>query len=248
MQQRSGALALLACAALLIGGAHAAAEQATDHYLTNMPGPGAVTTAFVFPTFPEKSFPAGKMADVVLGFRNEGSETYNVTMIAGSLNSPVDFNVHVQNFTHMGYGQVVKPGEEVSLEYKFLPDPRLEPRDFVVALTVFYVDGSGKWYTSTFFNQTVNIVEVKKLVDWELLFLIVLFATGIAGVVYAAYAYVVSLGWLKSQKKRRTTSRSKEPVAPMSAEDQQDWVKGTPYDSFLKNKEKAATKRATRAS
>ncbi len=80
------------------------------------------------------------------------------------------------------YGQPVAPGEEVSLEYKFLPDPRLEPRDFVVALTAFYVDSQGKWYSSTFFNQTVNIVEVKKLVDWELLFLIVLFAAGIAGI------------------------------------------------------------------
>jgi hypothetical protein len=43
-------------------------------------------------------------------------------------------------------------------------------------LTAFYSDSQGNWYSSTFFNQTVNIVEVNKLVDWELLFLILLFA------------------------------------------------------------------------
>ncbi len=187
-------------------------------------------------------------ADVVLGLRNEGSETYNISMIAGSLNSPVDFSVFVQNFTQMvsrisfegpgvhpaglvcqisgpsvqdtvlvrlssahnvpdmtdkqrvvkigvrcqrgcsgfgrahtqGYGQTVAPGEEISLEYKFQPDPRLEPRDFIVSLTAFYSDSKGQWYSSTFFNETVNIVEVKKLIDWELLFLILLFTAGLA--------------------------------------------------------------------
>jgi hypothetical protein len=39
--------------------------------------------------------------DVVLGIRNEGSQTYNVTMIAGSLNSPAEFKLYVQNFTQI---------------------------------------------------------------------------------------------------------------------------------------------------
>lgn len=74
------------------------------------------------------------------------------------------------------------PGEELSLEYKFLPDGRLEPRDFVVALTMFYSDSSNKWYSTTFFNQTIEIVEVKKLIDWELLFMFALFGAAIGGI------------------------------------------------------------------
>ena len=37
--------------------------------------------------------------NVVLGFHNEATEAYNVTAIMGSLNSPTDFAIHVQNFT-----------------------------------------------------------------------------------------------------------------------------------------------------
>lgn len=242
------ALALLAFGVLAVARVATAQSAADVHFLTNMPPAGSVSTGFVFPTYPTKAFPAGKMADVVLGIRNEGSETYNISMIAGSLNSPVDFNVHLQNFTQLGYGQVIKPGEELSLEYKFLPDPRLEPRDFIVALTAFYVDSQGKWYSSTFFNETINIVEVKKIVDWELLFLILLFAIGISGIAYGVYAYTVSVGWVKSQKKRTRSRRPAGEAPPvMSAEDQQDWIKGTPYDNFAKNKAKAASKRASTA-
>jgi hypothetical protein len=90
-----------------------------------------------------------------------------------------------------GYGVLLAPGQEVSLEYKFFPDPRLEPRDFSVALSVLYrtlakPSSAGKdddldgvsWHSHTFFNQTVQIVEVKKLIDWELLGLLGIFGAG----------------------------------------------------------------------
>lgn len=216
-----------------------------SHPLTNMPAAGEITTGFLLPTYPEKKFPAGKLVDVVVGIRNDGSETYNLTMIAGSLNSPADFNLHVQNFSNIGYGQMLAPGEEVSLEYKFFPDGRLEPRDFTVALTVFYGDAAGGWYSSTFFNETINIVEVKKWVDWELLGLVGLFAVAASGLGYAAYSYVVSMGWLKPQKKRARKARPAGERAPaMTSEDHDDWVKGTPYDDFRKRTAKAASAKA----
>jgi hypothetical protein len=177
------------------------------------------------------------------------------------------------------------------VEYKFLPDPRVEPRDWTIALTAFYSDSQGNWYSSTFFNQTVNIVEVKKLVDWELLFLIVLFAgaLGFGGEVilcaapaiirlaasrcsscgskeagahgipqghmmvdmacmpwtfvlaaWKLYNAVASLGWVRNPKKRSRSRRAagSEPVV-MTAEDHEEWVKGTPYDTFRKRTAKA---------
>jgi len=188
-----------------------------------------VQTAFVLPTFSDKKFPAGKMVDVVVGLHNEGSEAYNISLITGSLNSPADFSLHVQNFTLSGYGEVVAPGEEASLTYKFVPDARLSPRDFVVALTAFYTDTQGQWYSTTFFNQTVDIVEQKKLVDWELIMLAGMFAGGLALIAWGLHSYVVSKGWLKPQKKKKKVVVSKQaPVDP------DEWVKGTPYDSFRK--------------
>jgi len=38
--------------------------------------------------------------EVVLGFHNEATMAYNVTAIMGSLNSPMDFSIFVQNFTN----------------------------------------------------------------------------------------------------------------------------------------------------
>ena len=41
------------------------------------------------------------------------------------------------------YFEIVKPGEEVSVEYMFTPNPLLTPTEFTVALTVFYEDLKG---------------------------------------------------------------------------------------------------------
>ena len=56
----------------------------------------------------------------------------------GSINSPIDFGIYVQNFTYQEYGRVSNPGSQMTLKYGMTPDPALHPRDFTVALTVFY--------------------------------------------------------------------------------------------------------------
>jgi len=68
------------------------------------------------------------------------------------------------------------------LSYKFMPDHRLEPRDFVVALTVFYHDGTGQYFSNTFFNQTIEIVEIKKIFDYELISMFMILAGIAAGI------------------------------------------------------------------
>jgi hypothetical protein len=71
--------------------------------------------------------------------------------------------------------------------------------------------------------------------------------------VYFVYSYVANMGWFKSvvgsSKKGRSGSRkglagggsggaggAAGAVPVMTAEQQQDWVKGTPYDSFVKQR------------
>lgn len=197
-----------------------------------------MVSAVLLPGYADKKFPAGKLVDVVVGLHNEASsEAYNISFIAGSLNSPADFSLHVQNFTMMPYGEVIGPGEEASFTYKFVPDARLSPRDFVVALTAFYSDSRGQWYSSTFFNQTIDIVEVKKVFDWELISLVGLFAACLMGSAYVLYLWVVSKGWLKPQKKRskRTAPVNKQP--DQQSKEQEEWIKGSPYDIHCKKQQ-----------
>jgi hypothetical protein len=73
------------------------------------------------------------------------------------------------------YFTPLAPGAEASLEYKFRADPILgstPAREFQVALHLLY-EVDGQYYSSTFFNQTVDISEAPRLVDADLIWLAV---------------------------------------------------------------------------
>lgn len=225
-------LALALCAVLAV--AHVSAQ----HPLSNLPPPGLVTTGSFFPEHPTKQFVAGKEVKCVLGIHNDASEAYNITAILGSLNSPADFRLYVQNFTENVFHSDLPAGAETSVEYTFMPDPRLEPRDFVVALTVVYHDNKGSYFSNTFFNSTVEIVGEKKLVDWELIQLFVMLGGLAAGALYLAFTFAEPyLGAIGIKSKRR--SRKVDTSTP---DDADEWVKGSHYDNLKKRK--AASKRA----
>lgn len=225
-------LLLLACA---IVGSYA--QQ--PHPLSVLPGPGDITTGFFFPDHPTKKFTAGKPVTVVLGVHNDASEAYNVTAILGSLNSPMDFRMYIQNFTQSVYLQVIPPGEDLTFEYTFNPDYRLEPRDFTVALTVVYHNEKEQFFSNTFFNETIEIVEEPKLIDYEMISLVVLLAAIAGGAVYLAYNSAVSqlqsMGIMKKTKKTKVESAGRP-------DDDDEWIKGTDYDAFRKKKLAEKTK------
>ncbi|KAG1674966.1 hypothetical protein FOA52_014761 [Chlamydomonas sp. UWO 241] len=214
----------------------AVAQVYAAHPLSNLPAPGLVTVGSFFPDQPNKHFVAGKPVKCVLGIHNDAAVAYNVTAIVGSLNSPGDFKLYIQNFTENVFHADLAPGAEISLEYRFQPDARIEPRDFVVALTVLYHDNKGKYFSSTFFNSTVEIVEEKKMIDWELIQLTCILAVGLAGFVYIVYSYVephlAQFGIKKRKGSRKETSKP---------DDADEWVKGSHYDN-LKKKKAAAKK------
>lgn len=162
-----------------------------------------------------------------------------MTAILGSLNSPTDFSIFVQNFTQQFYHQAVAPGKEISLDYKFVPDPRIEPRDFIVALTVFYQDTKGVYFSNTFFNQTIEIVEVKKLIDWELIFLVFFLLALAGGIGFLIYSLVApqlqSLGYM-SKKSKKTKKVDTGPKV-QTEEEAEDWLKGTNYAAFTQAKD-----------
>lgn len=58
------------------------------------------------------------------------------------------------------------------MEYGFTPNPLLTPTEFTVALTLFYEDTKGEFFSTTFFNSTIDIVEKPKLIDTDLIFML----------------------------------------------------------------------------
>lgn len=224
-------LALLAVAAAGVGAQDK--TGAYKHPLTDMPPPhDAVETAFWFPKNAKKQFPAGQVGDVAVGFHNGAAEALNISAIMGSLNSPFDFNFHVQNFSYQIYDTKLQPGEEVSLEYQFMPYGQLQPREFAMALTVFYHTDK-QLYSSTFYNGTVDITEPASLIDSQLIFLY-LMALGIAAAIgYAVFSYLASMGLVKKPKKK-----VKVDAGPRVDTDPSEWLKGTAYDQYQRSKAK----------
>ncbi|KAF8062638.1 ssr1 [Scenedesmus sp. PABB004] len=223
MARHAGALLALLGAALLAG-----ALGQPSELLNNLPPPGSLSTAHYFPEHPTKQFPAGDVITAVISAHNDNSKAYNLTAIVASLNSPMDFSMFIQNFTHSVYFKELPAGQEMSLEYKFRIAPQVPTRDFFVAIHLIYEDiGGGGFFSNTVFNGTVEVVEAPKLVDTEGIFMYVMIL-GTAGLVgYWAFSNASDRFGIKKAAKKRSGRAAASAAAPF---DEDEWVKGTPYD------------------
>lgn len=142
-------------------------QQGFMHPLTNMPdGSSDIKTSYYFPKHPDQKFPIGEMVTVLCHLSNEGQYPYNITAIMGSLNSPVDFSFHIQNYSYKPLGVVVKSGEEYTFDYQFQLHQNLEPVEYALAHTIFYEDDSES-FSTTFFNRTVELYYPNSEYDLE---------------------------------------------------------------------------------
>jgi len=180
-----------------------------------------VSTATVFPSSAERRFASGELIDLVVGITNHGHKQFNVTSIVASLRYPVDWKVHIQNFTKQVYDVVVNPAETTSFLYSFVPDGMLEPREFGVTANVYYEDEEGGNFTTVFFNSTIHLVEANEALDVQTLFTYV----GIVGVV--GLIAFIGFNYLKSAtKKQRRAPRVETGTQKNDAIDN-DWLEGT---------------------
>jgi hypothetical protein len=149
---------LVAVLALASSAWGAPQQQEMVHPLTNMPFASEdIETSYYLPEHEDKKLPIGQVVTALCHFSNTGTAPYNITAIMGSLNSPFNFDFYIQNYSYKIFGVVVNPGEEVSLDYQFQLHPNLEPSEYVVAHTVFYENERRQPYSSTFFNETVEL-------------------------------------------------------------------------------------------
>lgn len=137
--------------------------------------PDAVTTV-LFPDYPDKNLPAGKVIYVVVGLQNKGDDDFIVSTIDASLRYPQDYSYTIQNFTGNQYNRVVQPGVEASFLYAFHPHESYGGRPFGLTVMMMYNDANGNQFGSGVFNETITFKELEETFDGETFFLYVLLA------------------------------------------------------------------------
>jgi translocon-associated protein subunit alpha len=137
--------------------------------------PSAVTTV-LFPDYPDKSLPAGKVIYVVVGLHNKGDDDFVVETIDASFRYPQDYSYFIQNFTGNQYNRIVQPGSEASFLYAFHPHESYGGRPFGLTVMMLYKDSDGNQFGNGVFNETITFKELEETFDGETFFLYVLLA------------------------------------------------------------------------
>ncbi|XP_053606784.1 translocon-associated protein subunit alpha [Plodia interpunctella] len=150
---------------------------------------------------------AGFPVEFLVGFINKGVEDYIVESMEASFRYPMDYTYYIQNFTALPYNREVKPKQEATFAYSFIPNEAFAGRPFGLNVQLNYRDASGNFYQEAVYNQTVNIVEVSEGLDGETFFLYVfLCAAGVLALVLGQHG----LASLARRRAPRAAARAPE--------------------------------------
>jgi translocon-associated protein subunit alpha len=185
-------------------------EDAEEEELALVASPNAHTRV-LFPDFPTKKIPVGKEVTVLVGFSNSGDKTFNITGIGAHLHSPYDFTYYIQNFTAYEVEGTVGPGEQLSLEYTFKPDPSLEPLEFHLSGWVIYNDSDNTMFRSVFVNGTIELIEAQSDFDIRGVFTWFLAVAALGLIVYVGFNVFATPEQKKSVAKRAGGSSERGP-------------------------------------
>eukprot|EP00996_Jenningsia_fusiforme_P002146 NODE_2987_length_1073_cov_52.001953_g2741_i0.p1 GENE.NODE_2987_length_1073_cov_52.001953_g2741_i0~~NODE_2987_length_1073_cov_52.001953_g2741_i0.p1 ORF type:complete len:251 (-),score=59.86 NODE_2987_length_1073_cov_52.001953_g2741_i0:246-998(-) len=192
-----------------------------------------IITSYVFPTYSEPSFPAGKVVEAVIGFDNQNENNFRVEYIRGSLTAPTDSSYFIQNFTGALHNTTVPSGSEVTLLYRFKADPSIDPREYGLLLEVFYTSEENETFLSTVYNQTVQISDPESSLDAKMLFT----GLSIVGMItLGAYVYLTG-----SSNKRQAAA----PRARAVAEESTESVDGIDWDYIPSHMKRTSPTRRT---
>jgi len=140
---------------------------------------------------PESSdLPAGRLARLLVGFRNNGSVPFLVETIEGSFRYPQDFSYVIQNFSTFEFNKVVESEREATFDYYLTPSEVFSSRQFGLTINLRYKNADGKAFVSTVFNETINVVDPDEGLDGETFFLYVFLAALLVLLFFGAYQFL----------------------------------------------------------
>jgi len=88
----------------------------------------------------------------------------------------MDYSFFIQNFSMIHCDRTVKPKEQTTIAYSFIPSESFASRPFGLTVNLNYRDAEGNAYLEAVFNETVNIIELDDGLDGETIFLYVFMA------------------------------------------------------------------------
>ena len=93
--------------------------------------------------------------------------------LEASLRYPMDFTFHIQNFSAIAYAKTVKPKQQATVAYSFIPADAFAGRPIGLTINLNYRDAAGNFFIDPVFNETVQIVEFDEGFDTETFFMYV---------------------------------------------------------------------------
>ncbi|XP_058802307.1 translocon-associated protein subunit alpha [Phymastichus coffea] len=146
--------------------------------------------------------PAGKLVEFLIGFTNKGDIDFIIETVNTSFRYPMDYNFYIQNFSTIAYNKVVKPNQEATLSYSFIPSETFVGRPFGLNVNLNYRDANGLSFYEAVFNETVQIIEVDEGLDGETVFLYIFLAACVVLTLVGGQQLLSSFG-----RKTRSSSR-----------------------------------------
>jgi len=102
----------------------------------------------------------------------------------------MDFTYHIQNFSAIPYQKTVKPEQEATVAYSFIPADAFAGRPIGLTVNLAYHDLEGNFFMDPVFNETVQVVEFDEGFDSEVFFMYVFLVAGAFLVLFLVYSFL----------------------------------------------------------
>nr|CAG4650530.1 EOG090X0ETF [Sida crystallina] len=169
--------------------------------------------------------PAGQIAEFLVGFTNKGNQDMLVESVEAAFHYPMDHSFVIQNFTAIHYAKVVKPQQQATVAYSFIPAEPFAGRPFGLSINLAYRDTDGRIYSDSVFNETVNIIEIEEGFDGETFFLYIFFVAGFVLLLVLGQQALASMGKRRSAGSSRIETGTSKNTGSVSNDDiDYDWL------------------------
>ncbi len=140
--------------------------------------------------------PAGQIVEFLVGFTNKGEEgDFIIETLDASFRYPMDFTYHIQNFSAIAYQKTVKPRQEATVSYSFIPADAFAGRPIGLTINLAYRDTEGNFFFDPVFNETVQIVEFDEGFDTEVFFMYIMMAAVGILALFLVYNFTAGMDW-----------------------------------------------------